>query len=237
MVVAIDGPAASGKTTTARMVARRLGFVHLDTGAMYRAVTFACLENRLPPKESAAMAKLLASLDVQFKSTGTDHQRTLLNGRDVSEAIRTPEITQQVSAYSALASVRERMVGLQRRIGRERPVVCEGRDIGTRVFPDARFKFFLVADLEVRARRRYDELRARGLNPPLEQIIEELRQRDEEDSTREISPLKKAEDAVIVDTTSLTIPAQVDSIVAHVNQARRQEGETDINKEMQAQHE
>lgn len=236
-VVAIDGPAASGKSTTARLAARRLGFVHLDTGAMYRAATLACMENRLSPHESPDMAELLASLDVQFTSVAGEHQRTLLDGRDVTEAIRAPEVTQQVSAYSAVAMVRDRLVALQRRIGAEHPVVCEGRDIGTRVFPEARFKFYLVADLEVRADRRCEELRAGGLNPSREQIIEELRQRDREDSTREHSPLQKAEDAVIVDTTNLTIPAQVDYIIALIKEAEGKGGKTSINEEKQAQHE
>lgn len=229
-VVAIDGPAASGKSTTARLAARRLGFIHLDTGAMYRAVSIACREKRLPPKESSEMADLLASLDVRFQASGGGRQRTLLNGRDVTEAIRHPEVTRRVSAYSALAMVRERMVRLQRQIGAEHDVVCEGRDIGTRVFPDARFKFYLVADLEVRAKRRREELRAQGLNPSLRHIVEELRQRDREDSTRELSPLQKAEDAVTVDTTDLTIPAQVDFIVTLVKAAQKQGDRKDIKK-------
>ena len=221
-VVAIDGPAASGKSTTARLAARRLGYIHLDTGAMYRAVTLACQERRLPPRESPELAELLTSLDARFQTSGENQQRTLLNGRDVTDTIRTPEVTRQVSAYSSLGMVRERMVNLQRRIGAKRNVVCEGRDIGTRVFPDARFKFYLVADLEERAKRRCDELRARGLNPSLEHVVEELRQRDREDSTRELSPLQKAGDATVVDTTNLTIPAQVDFIVTLVKDAQKQ---------------
>jgi len=236
-VVAIDGPAASGKTTTARLVAQRLGFIHLETGAMYRAVTLACQNMRLPPKESSEMADLLASLDVQFQTSGDGRQRTLLNGQDVTEAIRSQDVTQQVSAFSALAMVREIMVKLQRRIGAEHDVVCEGRDIGTRVFPDARFKYYLVAELEVRARRRCDELRAQGLSPSLEHIIDEIHQRDREDSTRELSPLQKAEDAVIVDTTDLTIPAQVDLIVTLVMAESKQGIRKSSNKEKQAQNE
>ncbi|UCH63305.1 MAG: (d)CMP kinase [Fidelibacterota bacterium] len=221
-VVTIDGPAASGKSTTARLAARRLGFIHLDTGAMYRAVTLACQEKRLPPRESSEMANLLASLDIRFQTSEKNQQRTLLNERDVTDAIRTPEVTRQVSAYSALGIVRERMVVMQRLIGTKQNVVCEGRDIGTHVFPDARFKFFLVADLEERARRRCDELRAGGHDPSLEHVVEELRQRDREDSTRELSPLQKAGDAITVDTTNLTIPAQVDFIVTLVMAAQKQ---------------
>ncbi len=229
-VVAIDGPAASGKSTTARLVAQRLGFMHLDTGAMYRAVTLACLEERLPPEESPEMAGLLNSLSVQFTSEQGGPQHTLLNGRDVTEALRRPEVTRKVSAYSALAPVRERMVRLQREIGSEHDVVCEGRDIGTRVFPEARYKFFLVADLEVRAGRRLKELQAGGHTPSLSQIGEELRDRDREDSTRALSPLQKAEDAVTVDTTNLTIPAQVDFIAYHVEADGLARGKTNRNQ-------
>jgi cytidylate kinase len=222
-VVAIDGPAASGKSTTAKLVARRLRFMHLDTGAMYRAVTLICIEEQLPPQASPQLAQVLAKLDIRFKHTG-DSQLTLVNGRDVTAAIRSTEVTRQVSAYSALRPVRDRLVGLQRLIGAADNVVCEGRDIGTRVFPEAAFKFYLVADLEVRAKRRFDELQTAGLKPSLAAIIEELQERDREDSTREHSPLQKAKDAMVVDTTHLTITDQVELIASHV-EARPLQGE------------
>ena len=212
IVVAIDGPSASGKSTTARMAADRLGYLHLDTGAMYRAVTFACLENGIPPEDSTAMSKLLGSLDIRFKSRH-GHQRTTLNGRDVTREIRGPQVTEHVSAYSALRVVRERMVILQRAIGVNQNVVCEGRDIGTRVFPDASFKFFLEADLEIRAKRRFEELLGFGQKASLKGIKEDLHQRDSYDSSRELSPLQKAEDAITIDTTNLTVEQQVDTIV------------------------
>lgn len=211
-VVAIDGPSASGKSTTARMVAERLGYLHLDTGAMYRAVTFTCLENDIPPEECTAMLKLFQSLDIRFQSQN-GRQHTMLNGRDVTREIRSPQVTEYVSAYSALRAVRERMVTLQRAIGVKQNVVCEGRDIGTRVFPDANFKIYLEADLEVRAKRRYEELITLGENPSLKAIKQDLHQRDVDDSSREISPLKKAEDAITIDTTKLTVRQQVDMIV------------------------
>ena len=236
-VVAIDGPAASGKSTTARLVAQELGYVHLDTGAMYRVVTFACLEKQLPPKESPEMVNLLLSMEIRFQSVGRGWQRTWYNERDVTETIRSQEVSQKVSAYSALPTIRSRMVKLQRQIGAEHNVVCEGRDIGTLVFPDAQFKFYLTADLEVRAKRRHEELLARGSDSSLERIIEELQQRDREDSTRELSPLHKAEDAIVVDTTDLAIPAQVDYIVATIMDKLKHPDRKSINKEKQAQNE
>ncbi|MEE9161451.1 MAG: (d)CMP kinase [Candidatus Neomarinimicrobiota bacterium] len=236
VVVAIDGPAASGKTTTARMVAGRLDYVHLDTGAMYRAVTLACLDREVAPEVSPALRELLNGLQVRFESAGQG-QRTLLNGEDVTEAIRSLEVSRQVSAYSALGEVRSRLVRLQRRIGERHDVVCEGRDIGTIVFPAARFKFYLVADLETRARRRYDELRARGLQPSRENILEELRARDRDDSTRALSPLLKAEDAMTVDTTDLTIAEQADRVAGLVEAALRRDADIRNNKEEEARHE
>jgi cytidylate kinase len=194
------------------MVAEELGYLHLDTGAMYRAVTFSCLENEIPPEECAAILKLLESLDIRFQFQN-GHQRTMLNRRDVTKEIRSPQVTEYVSAYSALGIVRERMVALQRVIGVKQNVVCEGRDIGTRVFPEADFKFFLEADLEVRTRRRYEELKALGENPSLKALKQDLHRRDADDSSRELSPLRKAEDAIIVDTTNLTVRRQVDIIV------------------------
>jgi cytidylate kinase len=211
-VVAIDGPSASGKSTTARMVAERLGYLHLDTGAMYRAVTFACLENEIPPEESAAMLELLESLDIRFHFQN-GRQNTTLNGRDVTREIRGPKVTEHVSAYSALRAVRDCMVTMQRAIGMRQDVVCEGRDIGTRVFPDAEYKFFLEADLVVRAARRYEELITLGENPSLKDIKEDLHRRDVDDSSRKLSPLQKAADAITIDTTDLTVQGQVDIIV------------------------
>ncbi|MEE9465934.1 MAG: (d)CMP kinase [Candidatus Neomarinimicrobiota bacterium] len=215
-IVAIDGPGASGKSTTARAVADRLGFVHLDTGAMYRAATLDCLEQGLLPEASPELAQLLESLAIDLRQAPGGHQLVLLSGRDVTAAIRAPQVSQQVSAYSALPMVRERLFGLQRLIGSQYDVVCEGRDIGTRVFPNARFKFFLEADLDVRAQRRYEELQSRGFTQTRDSVREEIRVRDLQDSTREHSPLKKAQDAVLVDTSNMTIPAQVEFVINHI---------------------
>ncbi|MCH7575122.1 MAG: (d)CMP kinase [Candidatus Marinimicrobia bacterium] len=215
-VVAIDGPSASGKSTTARMVARELGYLHLDTGAMYRAVTVACLRQNLPPQPSPQLDLLLDELDIQFDREGSGDQRVLLAGEDVSGQIRSPEVNAVVSSYSALPQVRKRLVKLQQQAAEGNNVVCEGRDIGTRVFPDARHKFFIVADLKVRAERRRDELEAAGTAADLEELMAELARRDKADTIREHSPLVKAEDAIELDTSNLTIEMQVERVIAHV---------------------
>ena len=236
VVVAIDGPAASGKSTTAGLVAARVGYLHLDTGAMYRAATLACLRRGTPPRPSAELESLMGRLTVELKATaGSLH--TFLDGEDVTEAIRSQEVSESTSAYSALTQVRRRLVGLQRQVGSLHDLVCEGRDIGTVVFPKAQFKFFLVADLEVRAQRRYDELRSQGQQPSRESIIEALRARDEDDSTREHSPLRRAEDAVTVDTSNLTIADQVDLIAGYVLAGRGEGNGAQNNQEEKAQHE
>ena len=231
IVIAIDGPAASGKSTTARLVAQEMGFLHLDTGAMYRAVTLACMQAGIPPEESDRLAKLLATLEIQFQPEAEGGQSVRLNGSLVTEDIRRPDVTRQVSAYSALPGVRDSMVKLQRQIGQEHDVVCEGRDIGTQVFPDAQFKFYLVADLKVRAQRRFEEQLRKGLKPSLETIIAELEKRDREDTLREHSPLKQADDAVAVDTTTLTIPAQVEFALSKIQAGREKVDQTHRTKE------
>lgn len=215
-VVAIDGPSASGKSTTARLVARELGYLHLDTGAMYRAVTLACLRQNLPPRPSPQLDLLLDELDIQFDRAQSGEQRVLLAGEDVSRLIRTQEVNGQVSAYSALPQVRRRLVKLQQYLARDEAVVCEGRDIGTRVFPGAKHKFFLVADLKVRAQRRMSELQKAGISANLEELASDLARRDEADTIREHSPLVKAEDAIELDTSNLTIELQVQRVIDHV---------------------
>ncbi|MCK4579560.1 MAG: (d)CMP kinase [Candidatus Marinimicrobia bacterium] len=216
--IAIDGPGASGKSTTAKLVAERLGYMHLDTGAMYRAVTLACVRENVAPEDSPELERIVAGLDLRFTRDADGKQQLLMNGADVSLDIRTPEISRLVSAYSALPYVRERMLEIQRAIGSSEPVVCEGRDIGTRVFPDARFKFFLSASLEERARRRHQELEAQGFSQSLESIIEELEKRDRKDSTRAHSPLRQAADTLVVDTSNMTIHEQVEFVINHITE-------------------
>lgn len=205
LVIAIDGPSGTGKSTTAKLLAKALGFTYLDTGAMYRAVTFAALEAGIGPQDSAALHSLLDSLELGFDS----RNRVLVNGTLREAEIRSPRVSESVSRYSALPFVREAMTKKQREFGAARSCVLDGRDIGTVVFPNADYKFFLTTDLEVRASRRHKELLEKGESVTLEEVKANLVERDELDSTREVAPLKKADDAIEIDTTLLTIEEQV----------------------------
>ncbi|NLZ39542.1 MAG: (d)CMP kinase [Firmicutes bacterium] len=211
--IAIDGPAGAGKSTVARAVAKELGLAYLDTGAMYRAITLAALRAGVDFNDSRALADLTESveLDIQIGSDGENI--IFLNGENVSEEIREPEINSNVSYVARCPEVREIMVSKQQEIGRRGGVVMDGRDIGTKVMPEAEFKFFLTASLEERARRRLAELKAKGINLTLPQMIEEIRTRDKIDSERECSPLQAARDAIYLDTTEMTIEQVVKYIV------------------------
>mgnify|MGYP000852641835 CR=1 FL=1 len=211
--IAIDGPAGAGKSTVARAVAKELGLAYLDTGAMYRAITLAALRAGVDFNDSRALADLTESveLDIQIGSDGENI--IFLNGENVSEEIREPEINRNVSYVARCPEVREIMVSKQQEIGRRGGVVMDGRDIGTKVMPEAEFKFFLTASLEERARRRLAELKAKGINLTLPQMIEEIRTRDKIDSERECSPLQAARDAIYLDTTEMTIEQVVKYIV------------------------
>jgi cytidylate kinase len=211
-VVAIDGPAASGKSTTARRVADRLDFVYLDTGAMYRAVTWKALETGTDLGDQTALGALASSIRLEFRS-GESEVRVLVDGEDVTEKLREPRISRAVSEVSSVPAVRRAMVRIQRNIGAEGRCVVEGRDIGTVVFPNAPVKIFLAASLEERARRRRRELSDRGVSQGLEALMEEIRTRDAMDSEREDSPLRQAEDAIVIDTTRMTIEEQVAKVV------------------------
>jgi cytidylate kinase len=226
LVIAIDGPAASGKSTTARRVAERLGYLHVDTGAMYRAVTLKVLRNGVGVGEEAVIDRLMDSTRVELQNAG-GRLRVYLDGEDVTDAIRTVEVTEAVSAVSKLPAVRRAMVREQRRLGELRGIVLEGRDIGTVVFPDADLKIFMLADLEVRATRRQAELADAGVLKRLEDVRHELAGRDTTDSTRVHSPLQKAEDAIIVDTSHVTIEQQVEWIVQKAKEiVRRKQDRT-----------
>jgi cytidylate kinase len=216
-VVAIDGPAASGKSTTARRVAERLGFRYLDTGAMYRALTWKVLAEGVDPGDADAVGALAGRARLSF-APDPSGERLLVDGRDVTDRLREPGVTRAVSLVARVPEVRRAMVRLQRDVAGEGPCVVEGRDIGTVVFPDAPVKVFLVASLEERARRRRAELREPA--PDLPALAEELRRRDAIDSGRDDSPLRRAPDAVEFDTTGLTIEEAVDAIVRIVRTAR-----------------
>lgn len=213
LIIAIDGPSGSGKSTTARLLAGRLGYLYIDTGAMYRAVTLKVLREGVDPGDAGAVAGVADRCRIVLEQAG-EGLRVLLDGEDVSSEIRTPEVTRHVSAVSEVPHVREVLVDAQRALGIEGGVVLEGRDIGTVVFPDADLKVFMKADLHTRAVRRRAELLEREGEVDLIAVEADLARRDAHDSGREHSPLLRAEDAVVVDTTGLTIEGQVDVIEA-----------------------
>lgn len=215
MIVAIDGPAATGKSTSAKLVAQKLGFTYMDTGAMYRCITLSVLRNHISLADEEALQLLIQEMDIHFERTD-DNLVVRLNKEDVSTLIRKPEVTSHVSAVSALPQVRNHMVAIQRKIAKNQDCVIEGRDIGTIVFPKADVKFFLVADDIVRARRRQLDLKAIGEERTIDELVGEICRRDRFDSERSHSPLKKADDAVEVDTSQLTIDEQVDFMVNRV---------------------
>ncbi len=212
LVIAIDGPAGSGKSTTARFVADRLGLLHIDTGAMYRAVTLKVLERGLSPHDVEAVSNLIDSTTVELKRRDSS-LRVLLDAKDVTDRIRDPDVTRAVSAVSRIRHVRQAMVKQQRAMGLSQGVVLEGRDIGTVVFPDADLKIFLVASLEARAERREKELAGKGISISRPKLMDEIEERDKLDSTREESPLRRADDAIEIDTSKLSILQQVGFVV------------------------
>ena len=215
MIVAIDGPAAAGKSTSAKKVARELGFTHLDTGAMYRCVTLSVLRDQITLDNENGLSQLLNELDIRLEKLD-DELVVYLNGEDVSDEIRKAEVTSYVSTVSAVSQVRNALVRVQRNIAKNQDCVVEGRDIGTIVFPDAKFKFFLVADDFVRARRRQLDLIAIGEEKSIAVLVEEIRQRDFLDSERSNSPLRKADDAIEIDTSKMTFDEQVAFMVNRV---------------------
>ena len=213
MIIAIDGPSASGKSTTAKGVAERLGITHLDTGAMYRAVTLGIIEHGIDLDDHERICKFLEELEINFDSLND----IWANGHNVTGKIRTTEVSSNVSAVSAISQVREKMVAIQRLIADGFDCVLEGRDIGTVVFPNADFKFFLVADLEIRAKRRLVELEKIGEISSLSELKSDIQNRDRLDSSREISPLVQAGDAITINTGNLTIDEQIEKIVEIIN--------------------
>jgi cytidylate kinase len=221
LVIAIDGPAASGKTTTSKLTAERLGYLHLDTGAMYRAMTLKILQEGIDLSDRSAIARVAGNTVIQLERRGTD-LRVLLDGADVTAKIRSQAVTRNVSAVSMLKEVRDVMVREQRRMGADGGIVLEGRDIGTVVFPDADLKIFMVAEVVERARRRQIELGREGQDVALEELVRDIAERDRKDSQRDISPLCRADDALILDTSELTIAEQVDFIVERAEELLRQ---------------
>ncbi|MFP4164796.1 MAG: (d)CMP kinase [Chitinispirillaceae bacterium] len=212
MIIAIDGPAGSGKSSTAREVAARLKITYLDTGAMYRAVTLKALRREIPSTDDHALERIMQETVISFEGTAPD-TRIIMDGEDVSEEIRGDEVTAHVSDYCARNVVRKSLVDQQRLIASGRSVVCEGRDIGTVVFPRAELKIFMVASAEERARRRQKDFSRLGIEKSLKNLVEEIIIRDRKDSTRENSPLLKADDAVEMDTTGMTLEEQITFVI------------------------
>lgn len=201
--IAIDGPSGAGKSTLSRRAAEKLGFLYIDTGALYRAVGLAALRAGLLPDDTAAVAALAARISVTLH-TGPDGQSVFLNGEDVTALLRSEQISRYASAVSTVPQVRSLLLETQRRLAAENNVVMDGRDIGTVVLPDAQLKIYLTASAEDRARRRYEELLARGENTAYETVYEDLLERDRRDTTRAVSPLRRSPDAVLLDTTGNT---------------------------------
>ncbi|PNU20743.1 (d)CMP kinase [Geothermobacter hydrogeniphilus] len=223
LIVAIDGPSGVGKSTLSRRLAERLKYLNIDTGAMYRSVALAALRNGIKADDAVGLESLCGTLEIDFRRCEGD-LRVFLNGEDVSELIRTPEVSLLTARVAAVAVVRQALVDQQRRLGADGGVVLEGRDIGSVVFPDAEVKIFLQATTEERGRRRYLELRARGHAVDLEQTIREVAERDQADMNRSIAPLVQAEDAVLIDTTGLDVDAVFRRMFDLVMERRRLHG-------------
>lgn len=209
--VAIDGPSGAGKSTIAKAVAKKLGIDYVDTGAMYRAVGYKASSHNVPPEDSEAVKKLLTDTDIDFVNGNI-----VLDGAVVNDKIRTPEISKAASIYSAIPEVREKLVEIQRGMGARKSVIMDGRDIGTNVFRDAEYKIFLTASAEERAERRFEELTAKGQEVRFDEVLRDIEKRDHDDMTRALNPLRKAEDAVEVDTTGLSIDEVIERVLKEI---------------------
>ena len=212
--VAIDGPAGAGKSTIAKLVAKKKGYIYVDTGAMYRGLAIHFLKKKADPEDRQAVAEACRDAEVTI-GYEDGVQQIYLNGENVTGMLRTEEVGNMASKTSAIPEVREKLLELQRSLAREKDVIMDGRDIGTNILPNADVKIYLTASVETRARRRYDELKEKGTDCSLDEIARDIRELDERDMTREIAPLKKAEDAILVDSSDMTIQQVVDEICGY----------------------
>jgi CMP/dCMP kinase len=215
-IITIDGPVGSGKSTIGRLLAQKLGLVYLDTGAMYRVIALEARERNIAATDEQALGALCCTIDIQFKQSG-DKQLVYSTGRNVTDAIRTPEISMLASSISALKSVRSALVTLQRQIGSQGGIVVDGRDAGTVIFPQARFKFYLDATIEIRAQRRYKECIEKKINIDYNVLFSDIQKRDLDDSSRTIAPLKPAPGAVIIDTTAMTLEDVLEAMTVRID--------------------
>lgn len=220
MQIAIDGPASAGKSTIAKLVAKKLGYIYCDTGAMYRTVTYMALKDQLPLDDETTILQHLSQLQIRF-APGDPEQRVFMNDEDVTLAIREPDVTNNVSQVAALPGVRTELVERQRDIAAKHDIVMDGRDIGTTVLPHAALKIFMVASVSERANRRYKENVQKGIKTPLTTLEAEIAERDRKDSQRKVSPLRQAADAIRIDTTHMTIEEVVAKILALVAEKKQ----------------
>lgn len=214
IAIAIDGPAGAGKSTIAKLAAKELSFIYVDTGALYRAIGLCAYRNNIGSKDADAIIEMIKDINVSLAFNNKGEQIVLLNGEDVSSLIRTPEISMYASDVSAIPQVRAFLLDLQRNMAKTNNVIMDGRDIGTVVLPDAKIKIFLTASPEVRAKRRYDELIEKGMDVNYDEVLSDVITRDYNDSHRENAPLKPADDSVIVDTSDLDLKQSVDKLIS-----------------------
>lgn len=212
VTIAVDGPSGAGKSTVAKAVAKKMNIDYIDTGAMYRAVGYKMIQEGVALDDEQALKQMLENTEIDFSNGNI-----LLDGNNINDYIRTPEISKQASDCSALPIVREKLVDLQRKMGQTKSVIMDGRDIGTNVFPNAKYKFFITASAEERANRRYKELMEKGQDVVYEDVLKDIIQRDHNDSTRKLNPLRKADDAVELDTTVMTIDEVVNYVCEEIN--------------------
>ena len=216
IAIAIDGPAGAGKSTIARLTAKKLGYLYVDTGALYRTVGYAAWQRGIDPADADQVAAMLPEITVDLRFDQDGVQQTLLNGENVSAEIRSPEMSRYASHVSAHKAVRDYLLWLQRKLAKEHNVIMDGRDIGTTVLPDANLKIYLTATPEDRARRRFDEYLSKGVSVDYDKLLNDIKQRDYDDSHREISPLRRAEDAKLVDTSGNTLEESLELMEAMI---------------------
>ena len=218
-VVAIDGPAGSGKGTVTKLVGKKMGLINIDTGAMYRCVTLECLNRNIKTNEIEKISKILDNIDIKLKKEN-DRELVFLNGEDVTEQIRLSKVNENVAQFAAIKIVRDKITPLQRQMGNTEDIIMEGRDIGTVVFPNADVKIFLDCSVEERAKRRYKQNKEKGINQTYEEVLENIKERHKLETERDIAPFVKAEDAIYIDSTNLNIEQVVEEIIKIIKERK-----------------